>query len=69
LEVDTAGLRGKTRLCRPPRTVLPVLNVAVGASASSGLRIEDERARATLEGLGAGVSRSSKLGKATASPL
>jgi len=54
---------------KPPRTVLPVLNVAVEASASSGLRIEDERARATLGGLGADVSRSSKLGKATASLL
>ena len=54
---------------KPPRTVLPVLSVAVEASAASGLRIEDERARATLEGLGADVSRSSKLGKATAALL
>jgi hypothetical protein len=54
---------------KPPRTVLSVLDVAVEASAASGLRIEDERARSTLERLGADVSRSSKLGKATAALL
>jgi Family of unknown function (DUF6493) len=54
---------------KPPRTVLSVLDVAVEASAASGLRVEDERARSTLERLGADVSRSSKLGKATAALL
>jgi hypothetical protein len=54
---------------KPPRTVLSVLDVAVEASAASGLRIEDERARSTLERLGGEVSRSSKLGKATAALL
>jgi hypothetical protein len=49
--------------------VLSILDVAVEASAASGLRIEDERARSTLERLGAEVSRSSKLGKATAALL
>jgi hypothetical protein len=54
---------------KPPRTVHSVLAVAVETSAASGLRIADERARATLERLGADVSRSSKLGKLTAALL
>jgi hypothetical protein len=54
---------------KPPRTMHSVLGVAVETSAASGLRIVDERARATLEGLGADVSRTSKLGKLTAALL
>ena len=54
---------------KPSRTVLSVLDVAMEASAASGLRIADERARSTLERLGGDVSRSSKLGKATAALL
>ena len=53
----------------PPRTIHSILDVAVETSAASGLRIEDERARLTLERLRADVSRSSKLGKLTTALL
>jgi Family of unknown function (DUF6493) len=46
-----------------PRTVHSVLGLAVEGSTVSGRKIEDERARAKLERMAAGTSRSSKLGK------
>jgi len=50
------------RLESRPRNLHAPLAVAVESSTASGRRIEDEQARATLEALAGGVSRTSKLG-------
>ena len=56
-------------LATEPRTLHALLEVAVEASTATGRRVEDERARATLERLAAGVSAGSKLGKLSLSLL